>query len=42
MFSVAWFTFDPSLIAHGVRLLNENNTATTDSYEPRYELLIVN
>ncbi|XP_035703748.1 E3 ubiquitin-protein ligase TRIM9 isoform X3 [Folsomia candida] len=32
---VAWFTFDPSLIAHGVRLLNENNTATTDSYEPR-------
>lgn len=33
--SVAWFTFDPSLITHGVRLLNENCTATTDSYEPR-------
>lgn len=35
---VAWFTFDPTLAAHGVRLTNENCTVTSDSYEPRVVL----
>ncbi|CAG7785123.1 unnamed protein product [Allacma fusca] len=35
---VAWFTFDASLAPQGVRLSNENCTATSDSYEPRVVL----